>query len=119
CQPTYPISELTKERLSLSKDAALLLKSICLMQKAPENEILPHSDDYRRASRLKQEAPVLRSDPELDLLHFGSTDIPSFSDLRIPFEIIDTENNEGFEWSTAYLAYPAQCDERAKTEKLG
>jgi hypothetical protein len=37
---------------------------------------------------------------------------------QIPSEIVNEQNDEGFQWPTKYFAYPAQCDAQAKAEKL-
>jgi hypothetical protein len=64
------------------------------------------------------EVTILNSDEELDLLNFGCTDTPNFSSLSIPFELVDVEEDEGFEWPTKYYEYPAQCNKQVKAEKL-
>ena len=110
-------SELTKERLTVDKEVVLLLKAIQQQQGPNEYTLLP-SDDWRRAKRLKVELPILKSDEELDLLNFGCTATPSFSKLRIPYELVDVENDEGFEWPKKYFDYPAQCHKQARVEKL-
>ncbi|KAL1597765.1 hypothetical protein SLS60_008252 [Paraconiothyrium brasiliense] len=115
---TNPADELTKERLSVSKEAAMLLRSVHFLAQEPPNLLLI-PDGRRRILGLKQELPILRTDNELDLLAFGSTVEPSFTDLKIPLEAIDEENDEGLECPSRYAAYPKQCDERAKNEKLG
>jgi hypothetical protein len=110
-------SELTKERLTVDKEVALLLRAIQQQQVPDEYTLLP-SDDWRRAKKLKVEVPILKSDEELDLLSFGCTDTPSFSKLRIPYELIDVEKDEGFEWPKKYSDYPAQCNKQARAAKL-
>src|SRR5206468_1087980 len=67
---------------------------------------------------LKQEVPLLKTDSELDLLSFGSAALPNLKNLKIPFETTDEERDEGLEWPSEYHAYPAQCDEKANTEKI-
>lgn len=118
CSNTNSASELTKERLTLNKEAAFLLKTVHLVQQQAPNDVQLPSDHWRRAAKLKQEVPILRSDPGLDLVKFGNTDIPSLTNSKIPFEIINVENDEGFEWPIKYYAYPAQYDDQAKSEKL-
>jgi len=110
-------SDLTKERLTVNKEVALLLRAIQPLE-MPDGNTLQPSDGWRRAKRLKVEVPVLRSDEELDLLNFGCTDIPSFSKIRIPYELVDVEKDEGVEWPKKYYDYPAQCDKKARVEKL-
>lgn len=114
---TNPSAELTKERLAVSKDAALLLKDVFSMGE-PSTETSLARENWKRGSKLKQEVPILRSDDELDLLYFGSTDVPDFSDLRVSLENVDEEGDEGMQWPSKYYDYPNLCEERAKTEKL-
>lgn len=108
---------LIRERLAVSKDAALLLRAVHdLQQKAPEDPLT--TDRYHWMSNLKQELPILRTDNELDMLHFGSTAMPDLKDANIPMEFVDQEKDEGLEWPVKYLTYPAQYDGRIKAEKL-
>ncbi|KAF2451465.1 hypothetical protein P171DRAFT_401003 [Karstenula rhodostoma CBS 690.94] len=115
---TNPAVELTKERLAVSKEAAVLLKSTYSIAAAPLDLLLV-ANGGRRILSLKQEVPILRTDNELDLLAFGSVMEPNFTDLKIPLEPIDEENDEGLEWPSMYFSYPTQCTKRAKSEKLG
>ncbi|RMZ72579.1 nucleoporin nup49 [Pyrenophora seminiperda CCB06] len=108
---------LTKERLTINRDAILFLKSTYSLQNAP---ILDTSAEARRRWMLglKLELPILKSDYELDLLSFGSTASPDLRKLQIPSEVIVKQNDEGFDWPTKYLDYPAQCDAKVKAEKI-
>jgi hypothetical protein len=114
---TNTINALARERLAVSKDAVLLLRTIHELQQAPQKEEV-NVERRQWMISLRQELPVLRPDTELDMLNFGSIAMPNFRDLKIPFEIIDEDRDEGFAWPAKYLAYPAQCDERIKAEKL-
>ncbi|KAF2265709.1 hypothetical protein CC78DRAFT_598295 [Lojkania enalia] len=112
-----PADELSKERLGVSKDAALFLKAIQSLRQQSENEHLI-ADNRKRILNLKMEIPILRSDNELDLQDFGSLAIPSFNKLSIPFETVDEEKDEGLEWPSRYYAFPAKCKEQVKAEKI-
>ncbi|KAF2873348.1 hypothetical protein BDV95DRAFT_592732 [Massariosphaeria phaeospora] len=114
---TNPGDKLTKERLAVSKDAALLLHSIHSMQQQSDSGPVA-TDEHKRILRLKQELPMLRSDDELDLHNFGSPTTPNLTNLNIPFETVDEEKDEGFNWPAKYFAYPEQSEQRAKVEKL-
>jgi hypothetical protein len=114
---TNAISGLTKERLVVNRDAALFLRDAHSLQETPATD--PLATDRRKwMVSLKQELPVLKSDYELDLLNFGNAAMPDFENLQIPSEIINEQNDEGFEWPTKYFAYPAQYDAQVKAEKL-
>ncbi|KAH6215596.1 hypothetical protein HBI42_134640 [Parastagonospora nodorum] len=111
------VTTLIRERLAVNRGGILLLKAVHeLQQKPPDEGLKP--DRYQQIQSFKQELPVLRTDHELDLLHFGSSAVPDFKDLRIPFESIDQEDGEGFEWPTKYIAYPIQWERKIKAEKL-
>lgn len=114
---TNEICELTRERLSVNKDTALLLKAIHSLRESPTEGSLT-TDRRRWILGLKQELPVLATDPELDVLRFGNVAMPDLRNSRIPSELTNQENDEGFEWPCKYLAYPGLCDERIKTEKF-
>ncbi len=114
---TSAIIDMTRERLAINKDAALLLRSVLDMQKASlSNSFATEKRTWKTS--LKQEPPLLQTDNELDLLSFGSAALPDLRDLKIPFEITDEERDEGLKWPSKYHSYPAQCDEQAKAEKI-
>ncbi|ORX95794.1 hypothetical protein BCR34DRAFT_470026, partial [Clohesyomyces aquaticus] len=114
---THQAGALTKERLNVSREAALLLKAVHYMQEPlQDEEVFP--DPRRHLSRLKQEVPLLKSDPHIDLENFGSTDLPDLNSVRIPLEHFHTEDDEGPDWPTKYLAYPTEYFEAVKNEKL-
>ncbi|KAF2855661.1 hypothetical protein T440DRAFT_535780 [Plenodomus tracheiphilus IPT5] len=111
-------SELIRERLAVSRDAALLLKSVHALQVAP-TEDAPIVDRRKWMLSLRQEVPILSTDHDLDILSFGSAALPDLKNLKIPSEVTNVESDEGFEWPSKYFAYPAQCEEQVKAEKLG
>lgn len=111
------VSTLIKERLIVSKDAAMLLRSMHDLQKAPscaETTV----DKYQCMRSLKQELPLLKTDIELDLASFGKSALPALKDLKIPSEVLAEENDEGLDWPSKYQAYPGQCAKQVKAEKL-
>jgi hypothetical protein len=114
---TTAVSTLIKERLTVNKHAALLLKSAHSLKEVPVTD-MSTTDSRMRIRGLKQELPVLQTDHELDLLDFGNTAVPDFKNLQIPSEATVEQNDEGFGWPTKYFAYPAQCDAQVKAEKL-
>ncbi|KAF3043972.1 hypothetical protein E8E12_002913 [Didymella heteroderae] len=115
---TTAAHELTKERLALNKEAALLLKIGLTLREPPNDDLL--TADARQTRNLKLELPILQTDAELDMLNFGTRIDPDFKDLRtrLPSEDLDEENDEGFGWPAKYSAYPLQCDAKIKSEKL-
>ena len=113
---TDPADKLKKDRLTISNEAALLLKDIFSLQHS-----LAHSPltikTWRHTSRLKQEVPLLRSNAELDLHEFGSTEIPSLTGSNIPLAEVNEEHDEGLQWPSRYWDYPRLWEERVESEK--
>lgn len=107
--------DLTKERLGISPKALELLKQSCRIP-AEYPIICPPSPP--RASQLKEELPLLPSDNEYDLKHFGRRVTRDFRRVNLPPEPVDEEKDEGLSWPTRYYALPAECDAKARHEKL-
>lgn len=107
----------TKERISISKDSAIFLKSICTIPDLITEEMF-RSGSRRLMVRLKQEVPILRSDNEYDLRNFGNITVPDLRTLRIPLDIAGDRRCEGLEWPTKLLALPVEYDKQSKTEKM-
>ena len=108
---------LTKERLTVNREVVLFLKAVHSLQEGLAVD-LSVIEGRQRALGLKQELPVLDSDYELDLLRFGNATNPDFGKLQIPSEIVIEQNDEGFEWPSKYLTYPAHYDAQVKADKL-
>lgn len=110
-------SALTKERLAVSKETALLLKAV---YKFREPSPIDYPQSYRRGSMLnpKLELPVLPSDHDLDLLNFARAAPHDFRNLRLPSETVVEQNDEGLEWPIKHLTYPTQCYMQIQAEKL-
>ncbi|KAF2492104.1 hypothetical protein BU16DRAFT_467223 [Lophium mytilinum] len=106
-----------KERLTLSKDVAILLKLTCTQPELPEYQVTT-VEDRRRVAHLKQELPLLRSDNEADLRNFGSVAVPDFGTLKLPLERIDEDNDEGLTWPARYRSLPFSKHLEAEKEKL-
>lgn len=111
------VSTLTKERLAVNKEAALLLKDFYGLQENPPIEPQP-TGQWKQTRSLKQEVPILRTDNDLDLLNFGRVVAIDFKDLKIPCEVVDEANDEGFQWPAKYLTYRTQVNAQIKAEKL-
>ncbi|KAH0547654.1 hypothetical protein FGG08_000143 [Glutinoglossum americanum] len=113
----------TQERLSLDRDAAVLLSS-CLWNvefELPQEELSDFSGQ-RRGKDSKVELPILRTDHELDMRNFmrkfGRKVVPDLSGDNIPFEEVNEENDEGLSWPLASLNLPKIFEEKLKYEKL-
>ncbi|KAL5118106.1 hypothetical protein ACEQ8H_003941 [Pleosporales sp. CAS-2024a] len=111
------VQALTKERLLVSRDAALLLRAVHDLQHKPSTDELS-IPRLSRIQDLRQELPILHTDDELDSLQFGTTTVPNLAELNIPDEVIDPGRDEGFSWPTKYQSLPEQCDNQFKAEKL-
>jgi hypothetical protein len=80
------VQELLHERLTVKKDAALLLREVLSTRDVSCTNDGESYSSWKRTSALKLELPLLRTDNELDLLRFGSTKIPNVADAPIPLE---------------------------------
>ncbi|KAF2032653.1 hypothetical protein EK21DRAFT_60385 [Setomelanomma holmii] len=114
---TNKVNTLIKERLAVNKETAVLLKAVLDSRELPPIEP-PSTARWKWVLSLKQEVPVLPTDSDLDQLTFGSIVVPDFQNMKIPCEVVDEANDEGFMWPAKYLTYLAQCDAMIKAEKL-
>ena len=106
------------ERLSVTKDAAMLLASIRkdLSEDVELDDIyLPNPHRFRD---LKVETPLLRTDHELDVQKFGRRIEPDLKNEHFPLEKVDDEQDEGFGWPSSYERLPEEISSRISTEKL-
>jgi hypothetical protein len=77
---TNATNALTRGRLAVNKEAALLLKIVHDLRQAPAMKEV-NVERRRWMLNLRQELPVLQTDAEFDMLNFGSVAIPDFKDL--------------------------------------
>lgn len=110
-----PFESLAKEKLVVSSEAAELLQEAI---SAPDEYPITGVETPQRRCELKQELPLLRSDNEYDVQHFGRRVKPDFRCTNIPREIVNEEHDEGLSWPTRYHALPARFDAEARREKL-
>ncbi|EOA87042.1 uncharacterized protein SETTUDRAFT_87328 [Exserohilum turcica Et28A] len=110
---TNAIPALTRERLAVSKETALLLKAVYSLEEHPSASYFGNGGNHP-----KQELPVLQTDHDLDLLSFASVTPLDWKHIKIPSEIIIEQDDEGLEWPTRYLSIAKRCDAQAKAEKL-
>lgn len=115
---TTTISKLTKERLALDKDAAVLLRTVISVPSVLASGALLKDKELRRTRALKQELPMLSTDNELDLLGFGSMAMPDLQRSKIPSEVVDEDNDEGWQWPEKYLTIGTQVNEDTRVERL-
>lgn len=120
--PNAPIlprvgSELTKERLNINAETASLLQAISSLR-IIQDDIEEHLNHGSRIRGLKQEVPILETDHELDMLHFGSTATPSLAKLKIPLEPLTDEIDGGLEWPDKHNAYAQKYEGQIKAERL-
>ncbi|OAL54363.1 hypothetical protein IQ07DRAFT_618487 [Pyrenochaeta sp. DS3sAY3a] len=111
------LAKLLREKLTVNKDAALLLRDVLTIPVAPVLDSSAVQKPIRKKD-LTQEPPILFTDEELDLLEFGNADMPDYKDLRIPTEVTNDENDEGFKWPSKYLQYPEKFEKQVKSERL-
>ena len=107
------------ERLTIDEDAASLLSSVLALAQQPPSR---NGDDYeidtRKVQRMKVEVPLLRTDPEVDLLHFAQKIVPDLANEFLPLETVDEEADEGLDWPSWCHNLPEELTRKLKAEKL-
>ncbi|MCJ1472400.1 hypothetical protein MMC13_001048 [Lambiella insularis] len=91
-----------RERLSFGKDAVAFLLSIQAEKGSPTGFSDVAVPQTHRVRNLKIESPLLRSDHELDVRHFGGRIIPNLANEHLPYEKVDDERDEGLCWPNSY-----------------
>lgn len=71
-----------------------------------------------RIRNLKHELPLLRTDHEVDMLNYIHRAEPNLADEFFPFEKVDDEQDEGFEWPSRCHRLPEMVFHTAQNEKL-
>ena len=106
------------ERLSASKEVAILLSSIITPPHDThvfDEATLPKT---HRRQNLKMELSVLRTMHELDVLEFQRRIVPDLASEHLPLEKIDEENDEGLAWPSSCHHLPQKFIAIATSEKL-
>ena len=108
------------ERLTADLDTASLLSSVfALAQNPPSRNDDTDGFDIHKFRRMKLEIPLLRTDPEIDVLRFVPPQIvPDLKNEFLPLETVDEEADEGFEFPTRYHNLPDEHTRKLKAEKL-
>ncbi|KAK4989546.1 structural constituent of nuclear pore [Elasticomyces elasticus] len=106
-----------EERLELTRQEALLLKDAMVLPQLadPMERILAQR---QRRQQMRVELPLLRSDHDLDMMHFTKRSSIDFSNVNFPLEHVDEENDEGIGWPSKFLTLPAEKQLEIDTEKL-
>lgn len=107
------------ERLTVDAGVASLLSSIT--ESAKHLPSLSHQDlgiERHRVRRMKHELPLLRSDHALDIVRFATRIEPDLENKVLPFEMVDVEEDEGFEWPSIYHGLPDELTKKSRSEKL-
>ncbi|KAL8689832.1 MAG: hypothetical protein Q9224_004552 [Gallowayella concinna] len=106
------------ERLTAVKEASTLLAITNPIQyqacRLEDVELIP----THRTRNFTVELPLLRSDPEADMLDFVHHIEPNLANEFIPFEKIDDEQDEGLEWPSYCHAWPEIFFQKAQNEKI-
>ncbi|MCJ1423041.1 hypothetical protein MMC29_000922 [Sticta canariensis] len=97
-------ARLSRESLSFGKDAMSVLASVRETGSSLDGEWggVDVDVDVRRWRKLKQELPLVRTDPELDMVEFRRGMVPDLKNEVLPMEAIDEEADEGFTWPSKY-----------------
>ena len=107
------------ERLTFDEGAATFLSSVlALAHQPPPQSDVDDEIDIHRFQRMKLEVPLLRSDPEVDLMRFKAPIIPDLEHEFLPLETVDEEADEGLTWPTWYDDLAREFERKIETEKL-
>ncbi|KAK2754785.1 hypothetical protein FQN54_006678 [Arachnomyces sp. PD_36] len=107
------------ERLEIGRDGAILLSSIIKPALPLSRPSYTPSHLLHRVRNMKLSLPILRSDHDLDMLAFDSSPISlDPSELNLPLDKLERENDESLEWPDYCLDFPMQLWEGARREKL-
>ncbi|KKZ64397.1 hypothetical protein EMCG_09620 [[Emmonsia] crescens] len=113
----------TREKLDASWASAPLLLSILKSSIAEistsnhyeESEYSPHLDQIRD---LKLEAPVLRTDHDMDMRSFRRRISLDFMEMDVPLERLDDENDESLKFQRSFWSQPKRVWDMAQGERL-
>jgi hypothetical protein len=111
----------TEERLSISKDAALLLASVAKEESVDWADSLVLSTlGSRDVKRMRVEEPFLKSDHKRDCKEFAKREgfEIKLKDVKLPSEIVNEENDEGLGWPSKFWSLGAEVMENLKQEKI-
>lgn len=111
-----------EERLTISKDAALLLSSINREEASEDIDSLVVSmlDTRTLGWPPKLELSLLRSNHETDCREFASREgfEIKLQDVKLPLELVDDEKNEGLSWPSRFWDMGPETLQKLKAEKL-
>ncbi|KAG8527495.1 uncharacterized protein KY384_007647 [Bacidia gigantensis] len=123
CPELFQIDEgngtLPAERINIDADALSLLAAVTRFPREPPARLSESVDaDVYRHKELKIEAPLLRTDHDMDMQRFGKAIIPDFENEYLPLEAIDNEAGDGPEWPSKYARLPDQLWDQFRAEKI-
>jgi len=111
-----------EERVTISKEGALLLSSIAQEEtiEAIDSYVLPMLGARSEIRSTRLEFPLLRTDDETDFKHFAKRDDfeIKLQDIKLPLEMVNEENNEGLVWPSRFSALGAEVLDELKQEKI-
>lgn len=107
---------LSTERLDIDPEARELLY---WTMKDEESLFLHTLPRFKRLTLdLKSELPLLKTDHELDVLHFGHRCSPDFTNMNLPMEHTELEKDESMEWPTKHQDLPQRMEMKYGAQKL-
>jgi hypothetical protein len=104
------------ERLEIPEDAKIFIQSALIL---PQNQFLETMPAEKSHSKhLKLEVPLLSTDNELDVLHFGRLVFPDLENVAYPRENVDIEKDEGLEWPSVAYNFSQSFQREIECKKL-
>lgn len=111
-----------EERVTISKEGALLLSSVSQEDTAEAIDalVLPMFKTRSITKRARLELPLLRTDHETDCKNFARRDDFEIKlcDIKLPLEMVNEEDNEGLIWPSKFSSLGEELVEQLKQEKI-
>ncbi|KLJ06668.1 hypothetical protein EMPG_17842 [Blastomyces silverae] len=113
----------TREKLDANRASAPLLSSIIKLSvdERPigiHDEEIEYPTDSRRIRDMKLEAPVLRTDHEMDMRAFRRRISLDFMQIDVPLEDLDDENDESLKFPSSFWSQTEHLWHMVQAERL-
>jgi hypothetical protein len=109
-----------EERVTISREEALLLSSVAQEDTTEAIDALPMFKTTSITRKTRLELPLLKTDHETDCKNFARRDDFEIKlcDIRLPLEMVNEENNEGLVWPPKFSSLGEELVEQLKQEKI-
>ena len=109
---------LPPERLTINREALTFLSDVCKEPPEPPELATLDGSRYRRLKDAKVDVPLLFTDHEMDVQSFRRPFGPDLTNIDLPVEETDDEQDEGINFPTAAHDMALKLAQQADSEKL-